>query len=78
MYWLFIGSRFRCKIDRGDVFSSASETLFLVMYFYMTMFFFLLLFYQIVAIVIIQKALCYCQFIAIKYIQCIFMFSLQP
>lgn len=29
----------------------------------------------IVAIVTIKKALCYCQFIAIKYIQCIFLVS---
>lgn len=69
--WLQI---FRCKIVCGDA-------LFSVMYFYMTMvclFFLSLLFYRIAAIVTIEKALCYCQFIAIKYIQCIFLFSFQP
>lgn len=82
MYRLCAGSRFRCKIVCGDVFSSASDALFSVMYFYMTMvclfYFIFLLFYPIVATVTIKKALCYCQFIAIKYIQCIFPFSFQP
>lgn len=78
MYWLCAGSRFRCKIVCGDVFSSASDALFSsdVFLYDHGLFFFLI--YLIVAIVTMKKALCYCQFIAIKYIQCISLLSFQP
>jgi len=65
----------------GDIFSVQPVVLYfqwcIFLYDHGLFIFFHLLFYQIVAIVAIKKALCYCQFIAIKYIHCIFLFSFQ-